>query len=97
MRKNTVKETLANGGIAIGTMVFEFNTSGVSRIAGEAGAEFVIFDMEHTGWSIETIRNLVRYLWRVESVADGAGPGNPVPPPLPPARCRGDGIDGADG
>ena len=59
MRKNTVKETLANGGIAIGTMVFEFNTSGVSRIAGEAGAEFVIFDMEHTGWSIETIRNLV--------------------------------------
>ena len=24
-----------------------------------AGAEFVIFDMEHTGWSIETIRRLL--------------------------------------
>ncbi len=59
MRKNTVKETLANGGVSIGTMVFEFNSTGIGRVAGEAGAEFVIFDMEHTGWSIETIRMLI--------------------------------------
>jgi 2-keto-3-deoxy-L-rhamnonate aldolase RhmA len=59
MRKNTVKETLASGGVAVGTMVFEFNSTGIGRIAGEAGAEFVVFDMEHTGWSIETIRMLV--------------------------------------
>jgi 2-dehydro-3-deoxyglucarate aldolase/4-hydroxy-2-oxoheptanedioate aldolase len=59
MRKNTVKEALADGGVAIGTMVFEFNSTGIGRIAGEAGADFVIFDMEHTGWSIETIRMLI--------------------------------------
>jgi 2-dehydro-3-deoxyglucarate aldolase/4-hydroxy-2-oxoheptanedioate aldolase len=59
MRKNTVKETLANGGVAVGTMVFEFNSTGIGRLAGEAGADFVVFDMEHTGWSIETIRMLV--------------------------------------
>jgi 2-dehydro-3-deoxyglucarate aldolase/4-hydroxy-2-oxoheptanedioate aldolase len=59
MRKNTVKETLANGGISVGTMIFEFNSTGIGRIAGEAGADFVMFDMEHTGWSIETIRMLI--------------------------------------
>ncbi len=59
MRKNRVKETLANGGVSVGTMVFEFNSTGIGRIAGEAGADFVIFDMEHTGWSIETIRMLI--------------------------------------
>jgi 2-dehydro-3-deoxyglucarate aldolase/4-hydroxy-2-oxoheptanedioate aldolase len=40
-------------------MVFEFKTPGLPRIAAEAGAEFAVFDMEHTGWSEETIGMLV--------------------------------------
>jgi 2-dehydro-3-deoxyglucarate aldolase/4-hydroxy-2-oxoheptanedioate aldolase len=59
MRNNPVKRRLREGGVAIGTMMFEFNTSGIARIAAEAGAEFAVFDMEHTGWSIETIRMLM--------------------------------------
>lgn len=59
MRANTVKEKLARGEYAYGTMIFEFNTTGIGRIVGEAGAEFVVYDMEHTGWSIETIRMLI--------------------------------------
>lgn len=59
MRSNKVKRTLANGGVSIGTMIFEFNTSGIGRIAAAAGAEYVVFDMEHTAWSIETVRNLI--------------------------------------
>lgn len=59
MRTNTVKHTLMSGGVSIGTMVFEFNTSGIGRICAEAGAEFIVCDMEHTGWSIETIRSLM--------------------------------------
>jgi 2-dehydro-3-deoxyglucarate aldolase/4-hydroxy-2-oxoheptanedioate aldolase len=59
MRVNPVKRTLAEGGIAIGTMMFEFSTTGIARIAAEAGAEFAVFDMEHTGWSMETIRMLM--------------------------------------
>jgi 2-dehydro-3-deoxyglucarate aldolase/4-hydroxy-2-oxoheptanedioate aldolase len=39
--------------------MFEFNTTGIGRLAAEAGAEFVIYDMEHTGWSVETIRMLI--------------------------------------
>jgi len=56
MRANPVKQTLQHGGVALGTMIFEFATTGIARIAAAAGAEFVVYDMEHTGWSIETIR-----------------------------------------
>lgn len=59
MQENRVKRALAHGGAALGTMVFEFNTTGIARMAAAAGADFIIFDMEHTGWSIETIRTLM--------------------------------------
>jgi GT2 family glycosyltransferase len=40
-------------------MVMEFDTAGVARMADAAGAEFVLYDMEHTAWSIETARRLI--------------------------------------
>src|SRR5262245_42838212 len=58
MQENSLKRRLSEGGVAIGTMVFEFGTTGIARIAAAAGADFVCFDMEHTGWSIETVRML---------------------------------------
>jgi 2-keto-3-deoxy-L-rhamnonate aldolase RhmA len=59
MRENQVKRTLAAGGVARGTMVMEFATTGIARLAAGAGAEFVVFDLEHTGWSLETVRTLL--------------------------------------
>lgn len=59
MRPNTVKQKLHAGQTVIGTMIFEFASTGIVRIAGVAGAEFVLFDMEHNGWTMETIRLLV--------------------------------------
>jgi 2-keto-3-deoxy-L-rhamnonate aldolase RhmA len=59
MRENTVKRTLAQGGVSVGTMMMEFATTGIGRIAAEAGTEFAVFDMEHTGWSMETVRMLM--------------------------------------
>ena len=59
MKSNRVKRALREGGAALGTMVFEFNTTGIARIAADAGAEFVIFDQEHTGWGVETVRTLM--------------------------------------
>lgn len=59
MKANHVKQKILSGGRSIGTFVFEFNTTGIGRLAAHAGAEFVVFDMEHTGWSIETIRMLM--------------------------------------
>ena len=59
MRLNPVKQKLRAGHAALGHMVFEFATTGIARLAASAGAEFVIYDMEHTGWSMETIRMLL--------------------------------------
>ncbi|HEX5849566.1 MAG TPA: aldolase/citrate lyase family protein [Rubrobacter sp.] len=59
MKPNPLKRNLEEGGTALGTMVFEFATPGVARIAASAGAEFVVFDQEHSGWGIETIRMLM--------------------------------------
>jgi 2-keto-3-deoxy-L-rhamnonate aldolase RhmA len=59
MRDNRVKQTLAAGGVSVGTMMIEFNTTGIARIAAAAGAEFAVFDMEHSGWSMEEVRVLM--------------------------------------
>lgn len=59
MRPNAVKAKLAAGGTALGAFMFEFATTGIARLAADAGAEFAVFDMEHSGWSIETIRMLL--------------------------------------
>ena len=59
MRPNPLKQRLSSGEVVLGTMVFEFATSGIGRLVREAGAEFVIYDMEHTGWSGETTRQLL--------------------------------------
>jgi 2-dehydro-3-deoxyglucarate aldolase/4-hydroxy-2-oxoheptanedioate aldolase len=59
MRENHVKHKLARGEVAMGVMCLEFATSGIGRLSAEAGAEFAVYDMEHTGWSLETIKMLV--------------------------------------
>ncbi len=56
MRNNPVKQTLAEGGRAFGAMVFECFTPGLPQICRNAGAQFVLFDMEHTGLGFETLK-----------------------------------------
>ena len=54
-----VIEKARTGRPALGTMVFEFATPGIGRLAANAGAEFVLYDAEHTGWGWETLGMLV--------------------------------------
>ncbi len=56
MRENPVKRSLAQGGSAFGAMVFEFFTPGIAQILRAAGAAFVLYDMEHSGAGIDTIK-----------------------------------------
>jgi 2-dehydro-3-deoxyglucarate aldolase/4-hydroxy-2-oxoheptanedioate aldolase len=58
MRDNPVKAKLQRGETAIGTMLFEFFVPGIPRLMAHTGAEFAIYDMEHTGTSFETLRML---------------------------------------
>jgi len=56
MKSNPVKQNLAAGGNAFGSMVFEFFTPGLPRLMKNAGAEYVMYCMEHTGASFETMK-----------------------------------------
>jgi 2-keto-3-deoxy-L-rhamnonate aldolase RhmA len=56
MRANPVKEALRAGGRAFGAMVFEFFSPGLPQLCKNAGAEFVLYDMEHTGLGFETLK-----------------------------------------
>jgi 2-keto-3-deoxy-L-rhamnonate aldolase RhmA len=59
VRQNAVKRTLTGGGVALGTMVTDFATPSVARLAAEAGAEFVLFDLEHTSIGFERMRDVL--------------------------------------
>ncbi len=59
MKSNPVKSSLQSGNHAFGTMVFEFFTPGMPQIAKTAGAEFILFDMEHSGVSIESLKGQI--------------------------------------
>lgn len=56
MRPNPLKPRMLAGGTAFGTMAFEFFTPGLPQICAEAGAEFLLYDMEHSGVGFETIK-----------------------------------------
>ena len=66
MNRNPLKDKLANGKPVFGPYIHEFYTAGLSRIAAAAGADFLIFDCEHSGWSTESLRTQI-------GLARGAG------------------------
>ncbi len=58
MRDNDIRRALEAGQSPIGLMVFEFGTTGIARMARSAGADYVLYDMEHSGWTPETMKVL---------------------------------------
>lgn len=56
MRANPVKERLADGDTVFGTMAFEFLSAGLPQILQGAGADFIFYDMEHSGFSYEQVK-----------------------------------------
>lgn len=58
---NPIKEKIRARQLTLGTMVFEFNTPGIGSILAQAQAEFAVFDMEHSGFGIDSIRQLMSY------------------------------------
>jgi 2-keto-3-deoxy-L-rhamnonate aldolase RhmA len=59
--ENTVKDRLARNELVIGTFIMEFASPGLAQIVAAAGADFVVFDMEHSGWSFETVKRQIAH------------------------------------
>ncbi len=61
MAKKSLKQRAMAGETVLGAMVFEFFSPGTAQVLAHAGAEFVIYDMEHTGISLETVKTQVAH------------------------------------
>ena len=61
MEENRLRRLLAAGRHAAGTMVFEFNTPGICRLLDATGVDFVVFDIEHSGFELDGIRSLMSW------------------------------------
>jgi 2-keto-3-deoxy-L-rhamnonate aldolase RhmA len=59
MRDNPVRHRLEAGEVVLGTMVTEFATPSIARLTAAAGAEFTLFDLEHSGYGIERMRDVL--------------------------------------
>ncbi len=61
MRENPVKTKLGRGEAQFGTMMFELFNPGVPAILAAAGADFVVYDMEHSGVTDDEIKRQIAY------------------------------------
>ena len=61
MSRTALKEMTQNRRPKFGHYVGEFATPSIGHILASADCDFVFFDMEHSGFSIETLNSTVRY------------------------------------
>jgi 2-dehydro-3-deoxyglucarate aldolase/4-hydroxy-2-oxoheptanedioate aldolase len=61
MSDPTLRTLMGQGGPKFGHLVVEFATPGIGHVLSAAGADFMFFDMEHSGFSTETVKAVVRY------------------------------------
>ena len=61
MRSQSLKDMLNSPDVKIGNFIVEFATPGIGHILKAAGCDFAFFDMEHSGFSFETLKSAIRY------------------------------------
>jgi len=62
----TLRSLLADRALHPGHFVVEFATPGIGHVLAGAGAEFCFLDMEHSGFSFETVKAALRFLQAAE-------------------------------
>ncbi len=61
MASKSIRARAMAGDSVLGAMVFEFFSPGVAQCLQLAGAEYIIYDMEHTGLGYETLKTQVAH------------------------------------
>lgn len=62
MPERSLKDLTRTRDLSVGHFIVEFATPGIGHMMKNAGCDFVLFDMEHSGFSIETVKSAVRYM-----------------------------------
>ena len=52
---NTLRAMARTRALKLGHFIVEFATPGIGHIMKNAGCEFVLFDLEHSGFGYETV------------------------------------------
>jgi 2-keto-3-deoxy-L-rhamnonate aldolase RhmA len=60
-RHARLKDWSGSPGLKLGHFIVEFVSPGIGHIVKAAGMDFVLLDMEHSGFSFETIKSAIRY------------------------------------
>jgi 2-keto-3-deoxy-L-rhamnonate aldolase RhmA len=61
MSAHRLKEFVGKPDVKFGHFIVEFATPGIGHILKSAGCEYVLFDLEHSGFSFETVKSAMRY------------------------------------
>ena len=61
MKEHSLKDMARSVEPKFGSFVVEFATPGIGHIFKASGCDFVLFDMEHSGFSIETVKQSICY------------------------------------
>lgn len=75
MRRNPVREALQRGENAFGTMIFELTSPGLPAILASAGADFALYDMEHSGFDLDEMKRQFSYMRGLDLVPIVRPPG----------------------
>ena len=57
----SLRQRVMGGDQVLGAMIFEFFSPGMPQVLVHAGCEYVLYDMEHTGIGLETLKAQVSY------------------------------------
>jgi 2-dehydro-3-deoxyglucarate aldolase/4-hydroxy-2-oxoheptanedioate aldolase len=61
VKPNRIRQLLAAGKTPVGHMIMEFSTRGIAKIVEGAGVDFVLIDMEHSGFSIGAVNDMLAW------------------------------------
>ncbi len=61
MEEHGLKAMAGTKPVKLGHFIVEFATPGIGHILKSAGCDFVLFDLEHSGFGFETVKSAIRY------------------------------------
>src|ERR1700758_5693924 len=61
MSDRSLKAMVGSKSPKFGHFIVEFATPGIGHILKSAGCDFVLFDLEHSGFGFETVKSAIRY------------------------------------
>lgn len=56
-----LRQLMRSKELKVGSFIVEFATPGIGHILKQAGMDYAFFDLEHSGFSFETLKSVIRY------------------------------------